>query len=187
VENGRAYLTNGDVLDANTGLQLGVFSVAPSQNANGPVVADSTLGKGFVLVNPNFGANYQINAYDLSTFVVNGSLPVSGINSFYRNPTSLRRWGQDGLAFTTGSQVYILRSPIVRDLSTSLADLSLTSSVPASVATGTNLTYQLTITNAGCRNARHSHRQHSRWCDVTERRSQPGKVQWRRRDLLQSW
>lgn len=149
VDNGRAYLTNGDVLDANTGLQLGVFSVAPSQNANGPVVADSVLGKGFVLVNPNFGSNYQINAYDLSTFVLNGSLPVGGVNSFYRSPTSLRRWGQDGLAFTTGSQVYILRSPVVRDLSTSLADLSVTSSVPASVATGTNLTYQLTIANAG--------------------------------------
>lgn len=149
VDNGRAYLTNGDVLDANTGLQLGVFSVAPSQNANGPVVADSALGKGFVLVNPNFGSNYQINAYDLSTFVVNGSFPVSGVNSFYRNPSSLRRWGQDGLAFTTGTQVYILRSPMVRDLSTSLADLSVASSVPASVSTGTNLTYQLTISNAG--------------------------------------
>lgn len=148
VDSGRAYLTSGQVLDANTGAQLGIFSVAPNQNAIGPVAPDSAIGEAFVL-SSNLSSFSQINAYNLSTFVLNGSLPVEGVNSFGQNPTSLRRWGQDGLAFTTGSQVYILRSPLVRDLSTSLADLGVTGSVPATGTTGTNLTYQLTVNNAG--------------------------------------
>src|SRR5262249_28844009 len=53
VDNGRAYLTTGTILDVATGNQIGVFSVAANQNANGPVTTDSTIGEGFVLANPN--------------------------------------------------------------------------------------------------------------------------------------
>ena len=150
VDNGRAYLTTGVILDANTGAQLGVFSVAQNQNANGPVAPDSVIGEGFVLVNPNFGSTFQINTYDLSTFVLKGAIPVADVNSFGQNPGSLKRWGQDGLAFTTGTQLYVLRSPLVRDLSTSLADLNVTAVNPPSAGTtGANLTYTLKVTNAG--------------------------------------
>jgi uncharacterized repeat protein (TIGR01451 family) len=149
VDSGRTYLTTGVVLDANTGTQLGVFSVGQGQVANGPIAPDSTIGEAFIVVNPNFGAGFQINVYDLSTFVSKGDIPLGGVNSFAQGPSSLRRWGQDGLTFTTGSQVYVLRSPLVRDLSTSLADLGVTASVPAAAATGANLTYSLTVSNAG--------------------------------------
>ena len=150
LDSGRAYLTTGIVLDANLGTQLGVFSVGSNQNANGPVAPDSAIGEAFVLVNPNFGSDFQINAYDLATFVLKGAVPVSGVNSFLQNPRSLTRWGQDGLAFTTGTQLYILRSPLVRDLSSSLADLNVTAVNPPSAGTtGANLTYTLKVTNAG--------------------------------------
>ena len=150
VDNGRAYLTTGVVLDANLGTQLGVFSVTPNQNANGSVAPDSTIGEAFVLVNPNLGNGYEVNAYDLSTFNLKGSIPVAGVNSFLTNPGSLTRWGQNGVAFTSGTQVYILTSPLVRDLSTTLADISVTAvNPPASGTTGTNLTYSLQIANAG--------------------------------------
>lgn len=149
VDTGRAYLTTGVILDANAGTQLGVFSIGPSQNAIGPVAPDSAIGKAFVLANPNFGSSYQINSYDLSQFVQNGAIPAAGVNTLGQNPSSLQRWGQDGLAFTTGTQVYILRSPVVRDLSMSLADLSVTASASASATTGTNLIYTLTASNAG--------------------------------------
>lgn len=151
VDNGRAYLTTGIVLDANLGNQLGVFSVGQNQNANGPVVSDSSIGKAFVLVNSNGGSStYQINAYDTSNFVLKGSF-LGGLTSVfpYPNPTSLVRWGQDGLAFTNGSQIYIVRSNLVRDLSTSLADLSISANPPSSTTTGTDITYNLTISNAG--------------------------------------
>jgi uncharacterized repeat protein (TIGR01451 family) len=149
VDNGRAYLTTGIILDANLGTQLGVFSVAQNQTANGPVAPDSSIGEGFVVTNPNFGSTFQINAYDLATFVLKGSFPVAGVNSVPQGPKSLTRWGQDGLAFTTGAQVYILRSALVRDLSGSLADLNVSANVSASGTTGTNLTYALTVKNAG--------------------------------------
>ena len=150
VDNGRAYLTTGVILDANAGTQLGVFSIGSNQNASGPVAPDSAVGEGFVLVNPNFGSAFQINTYDLATFVLKGAIPVGGVNSFLQNPRSLTRWGQDGLAFTTGSQLYVLRSPLVRDLSTSLADLNVTAVNPPSAGTtGANLTYTLKVTNAG--------------------------------------
>ena len=149
VDSGRAYLTSGVILDANLGTQLGVFSVSQGQNAYGPVAPDSSIGEGFVVTNPNFGAAYQINTYDLLTFILKGSIPVSVTNGSTGQVTALTRWGQDGLAFTTGSQVYILRSPLVRDLSSSLADLSISANVPAFGTTGTNLNYSLTVKNAG--------------------------------------
>jgi len=150
VDNGRAYLTTGVILDANTGMPLGVFSVGQNQNANGPEVPDSSIGKAFVLLNPNFGPTLQVNAYDISTFVLDGSLPAVNVNSYGPpSPASLARWGQDGLAFSNGSQLYILHSALVRDLSSSLADLSVTASASAAATTGTSLTYSLTVTNAG--------------------------------------
>lgn len=148
IDNGRAYLSSGIILDVTTGAQLGVFSVSQGQNANGPVAPDSALGEAFVLVNPNF-STFQINAYDISNFTLKGSLPIGGVNTFPSTPKSLVRWGQDGLAFITGTQVYILRSPLVKDLSSSLADLNVSASVPASGTTGTDLTYTLTVNNAG--------------------------------------
>jgi uncharacterized repeat protein (TIGR01451 family) len=152
VDTGRAYLTSGVVLNANTGTQLGVFS-SQGENASGPVATDSTLGNGFVLVN-SFNAEegeyiYGINVYNLSSFVLNGSIPVSGVDSFLQTPSALTRWGQNGLAFITGSQLYILTSPLVQNLSSSLADVSVTASAPAAATTGTNMTYGLTVSNAG--------------------------------------
>lgn len=149
VNNGRAYLTSGDILDANLGTQLGVFSCAPSQNATGLVAPDSALGEAFVLLDGCSQQAYQIDAFDLSTFNSKGSISAGAASSSVQFRYSLTRWGQDGLAFGTGSQVYVLRSPVVRDLSTSLADLNVAASAPASGTTGTNLTFNLTVGNAG--------------------------------------
>jgi len=151
INNGAAYLPSGIVLDLATGNQSGEFLMAPGQPASGPIVPDSTTGKTFILVNPNFSQAYQINVYDQSTQTLQGSIPVSGVNGFYSQGISstFQRWGQNGLAFSTGSQVYILRSSLIRDLSTSLADLSLTGSAPSASTTGTNLTFTLTVSNSG--------------------------------------
>lgn len=151
IDNGFAYLSNGIILNVTTGDQAGQFSVAPGQAAIGPVVPDSTIGKGFVLINPNYSGSYQIKVYDLATLDLDGSIAVSGVNSFSPviSPSTFQRWGQNGLAFSTGSQIYILQSPLVRDLSSSLADLSVTGSAPGASTTGTNLTFTLTVANAG--------------------------------------
>jgi trimeric autotransporter adhesin len=151
IDGGRAYLTSGVVLDATTGAQVGVFSVGPYQNAIGPVAPDSGVGAAFVF--PSFSSTaLQVNAYDISTFNLKGTLTTRNFSSNpppFGFPSLLVRWGQDGLAFSNGAQLYIFHSPLVRDLSSSRADLSVTASAPGSVTTGTNIAYMLTVNNAG--------------------------------------
>ena len=149
-DNGRSYLTSGIILNAANGNQLGVFSVAPSQPANGPVAPDSTIGRAFVLVNPNYFYNYQVNVYDLTTFNLLGSIPVPfAQNPYPQSPTRIVRWGQDGLAVPYGAQLYIFRSSLVRDLSSTLADVSVSTSAASSAATGSDISYNVTVTNKG--------------------------------------
>ena len=149
-DNGRSYLTSGIILNAANGNQLGVFSVAPSQPANGPVAPDSTIGRAFVLVNPNYFYNYQVNVYDLTTFNLLGSIPVPfAQNPYPQSPIRIVRWGQDGLAVPYGAQLYIFRSSLVRDLSSTLADVSVSTSAASSAATGSDISYNVTVTNKG--------------------------------------
>jgi uncharacterized repeat protein (TIGR01451 family) len=143
-DNGRLYLTSGGVLDAATGNLLGTFA------ASGPVASDSTVGRAFILNgNPPFGTPDQITAFDENTFVPVGSLPVGGVQTDFNSPSSLVRWGEDGLAFRTDTQVYILRSALVRDLSATPADVRVSVAAPASSATGVNTTIAITVKNDG--------------------------------------
>lgn len=148
-DSGKIYLSSGAVLDANSGNQLGVFSASPTQQASGPLAVDNVVGRAFILLNPNYGSSYQINAYDLSSYVLAGSSPVGVISLSYPNTTNLVRFGQDGLAFRTSSQLFIVHSKLVRDLSISLADLAVTVPNPSATTTGTDVTYNVTVTNNG--------------------------------------
>jgi uncharacterized repeat protein (TIGR01451 family) len=145
IDNGRAYLTNGTVLDANSGTLLGTLSVNSTTPVSGPVAPDSVIGEAFVLQSPAFGIANQFYVYDLSSFTLKSTFPVSVASA----DTNLMRWGQDGLAFTTGSAVFALRSTSVRDLSSSLADLNVSTSAAATGISGNSFTYGLTVQNAG--------------------------------------
>src|SRR5206468_12572798 len=92
---------------------LGTFPAA------GPVASDSTVGRAFILNSSgSFGMYDQITAFNESTFVPIGSFSVAGVGQpGGTNPSSLVRWGADGLAFRTPSQIYIVRNALVRDLS----------------------------------------------------------------------
>jgi len=138
-DNNRLYISSGAVLSASTGSQLGQFSTASTSGspstpvaAVGPVVSDSTLGRAWVVpssLSYLTSAN-QIVAFDETTFNPVGSMPITGVGanlpSSYNNnvPADLIRWGQNGLAYRTASQLYVLQSPIVKDITTSSADLS---------------------------------------------------------------
>jgi trimeric autotransporter adhesin len=156
-DNGQLYLSTGGVLNASTGALLGTFySTAPTA-ANGPVVSDSALGRAFIGV-ASFDLTGQILAFDESNFNLIGSIPVNGESS-NGYPTTFRRlvrWGQNGVAINTipgpysyTNQIYIFQSPLVKDLSPSPADLSVSLSVPTTAATGTAISWVATITNAG--------------------------------------
>lgn len=160
-DNNRLYLSSGVVRNAATGAQLGQFSTTSTTGppntpvvAAGPIVSDSTLGRAWV-VPSSFSVNTnQILAFDETTFNPVGSLPVTGVGSYPTNTgtaaaADLIRWGQDGLAFHTPSQLYVLQGPIVKDISTSPADLSVSVQAPATATTGTAFSYTVQVANLG--------------------------------------
>ncbi len=153
-DNGRLYLSNGTVLDATTGNLLGQFSINSTTAASGAIISDSSLGRAWVIPNENTSTVNQILAFDESTFTPAGSFGFSGYglnnpSGFGGSPSNLVRWGQNGLAFTSPTQVYAVQSPVVQDLSASPADVSVAVGAPATATTGAALMYTITVNNAG--------------------------------------
>ncbi|HWR37510.1 MAG TPA: IPT/TIG domain-containing protein [Clostridia bacterium] len=146
-DNGRVYTSNGTMLDAETGSLVSTFYSQPNSVASGAVAPDSTIGKAFI-VTSSYSSSSEVLAFDTNAFVKTGSIPVTGLDTSV-NPRALVRWGQQGLAFRTKSQIYVLQSNIVKDTSATLADVAVTLSAPASAATGASLTYTATVTNNG--------------------------------------
>jgi FG-GAP-like repeat/Abnormal spindle-like microcephaly-assoc'd, ASPM-SPD-2-Hydin len=111
-ENGRIYASSGSVIDPVSRTLLGTFSIPPGQSpgtdASRGVVADSKLKRAFFLiVDPT---SVRILAFDMDTFAQTGSLTLPPQGS----PTSigsLVRWGERGLAFRSGSQVFLFEIP----------------------------------------------------------------------------
>ena len=143
-DNSRLYLANGTVLGAN-GTLLGTFSATPTQAAYGPVVSDATLGLAFVAYS-GFGGGQPILVFNESNFLSAGSIPTNGLAN---SVAHIVRWGQDGLAFNTPTQIFSLQSPVVKDLSSSKADVSVALIAPAASTTGLPLTWTATVTNKG--------------------------------------
>jgi uncharacterized repeat protein (TIGR01451 family) len=96
--------------------------------------------------------------YDETSFNLLGSIPVNDLGTA-GYPTSFRkivRWGQNGIAvsaipssFTSNNQIYIFQSPLVKDVSSTPADLSASLTAPATATTGTAISYVANVTNAG--------------------------------------
>ena len=66
------------------------------------------------------------------------------------------RWGQNGIAvsaipssFTSNNQIYIFQSSLVKDVSSSPADLSVSLTGPSTATTGTAVSYAAKVTNNG--------------------------------------
>lgn len=175
VDNGRAYLDSGKVLDAETGTLIGTFyanSSTTSTAATGPMVSDSTLGRNFILLgvpsyySPSSSPQLTIQAFQESdlTPVPSGTIQVGGAVSGTKygagnssatsingpNPIdTMLRWGSNGIAFRAANGIFSVRSNVVKDLSASTADVAVATNAPASGFTGTNFTVVSTITNNG--------------------------------------
>jgi uncharacterized repeat protein (TIGR01451 family) len=165
VDNGVAYLDSGVALNAETGALLGTFYSSGTTVATGPMVSDSNLGKLFILENV-ISASALIQAFDESNYtpLSSGSLQVNGAVAGTKygagNSTAtelngnnlintLVRWGVDGLAFRAANGVFSFRTSVVKDLSSVVADLSVSLAASGSSTTGANTTYTATIRNAG--------------------------------------
>jgi hypothetical protein len=107
VDNGLVYMSGGTVIDAETGLIKGIFNNAGS---NGAMAVDSAAGRIYFL--SDSGSSTTLRAYDINTFLPVGSVTITGINSF-TGTTSLVRWGSNGLAFRTSTQIFLVQSALV--------------------------------------------------------------------------
>ncbi len=105
--NGLIFSTSGRVVNPVTPNVIGSFAGGGSAMA-----VDSVSGRVFYV------SNNMLTAYDSNTFLKIGS---AFLPSFTGTPTSLVRWGQNGLAFRTtnsnsnsnDSQIYIIQSSLV--------------------------------------------------------------------------
>ncbi len=104
--NGLLYSSGGTVADPVTERLLGRF-----QGGGSSFTIDAATNRIF------FVSGDQITAYDLATYVPIGSItiPLAGAN-----PTSLTRWGTNGLAFRTAStsqdnpsRIFLVQSNLV--------------------------------------------------------------------------
>ena len=121
--------------------------------AAGPIVSDSTLHHAWIIPS-NIGNTYQLLSFDETTYDPVAGIPVTGIGSvssqsFNNGPADLIRWGQNGLAFHTANQLYVLQGPIVKDNADTPADLSVTVQTSATATTGNTLTYTIKVQNLG--------------------------------------
>ena len=146
-DNGRLYLTSGQVIDGSSGNLLGTFA------GSGQVAPDSSVGRAFILnTSQTSGTPNQVTAFDVNTFVPLASFGVSGVDSGFNTPSTLLRWGLDGLAFRTDFGVYVVRSSVVHDLSKTPADVAVSSSAPAASTTGAHTMVKFAIKNNGPNN-----------------------------------
>jgi sugar lactone lactonase YvrE len=105
-DNGLVYLSGGGVVDPESGLVKGTFSGLGFGNL---MAVDPSRGRVFFLTNPSF--NWTLRAYDINTFLPLGSVTILGVNG---TPTSLVRWGTNGLAFrTTNGQIFLIQTALV--------------------------------------------------------------------------
>ena len=150
-DNGNLYLSNGEVISASTGTLLGTFYATSSTVATGSVVSDSSLGRAFVAYSSIDSSIAQVLAFDETTFNQTGSISLNDIEnaSYPYAAEKIVRWGQNGVAINTPTQIYIFESSVVKDLSPSPADLAVTLTAPSTASTGAAITYTVKITNNG--------------------------------------
>lgn len=149
---GRLYVSDGEVYNATTGKGVVTFHASGESNLVGPVVSDSTVGKAFGFAfNSGLVQNETVDSFNETTYLQSGSLAVGGLDTldYPYNPEDLVRWGENGLAFRTGTQIYFLSGPLVRDLTQAPAKLGVKWSVPAALSTGHGVTATATLENNG--------------------------------------
>jgi uncharacterized repeat protein (TIGR01451 family) len=150
-DNGLLYFPTGVAVNATTGAQAGQFS-GTSIGSNspvavfGPIVSDSSLNRAWIVPYSNVNSG-GLTSFDEKTYDPVASLPITG--SELNNAADLIRWGQNGLAFHTSSQLYVLQGPIVKDISSSPADVSVAVNVAPQALTGSSLTYTVQVLNQG--------------------------------------
>ena len=157
--SGRIYAGNGQVVDPESEQVVGTFPALAGLSLSYPY-------PGGVLVAPDLARHRvfflrtgpegqvpttvtRLLAFDADTYALVGSQIISGVTGL---PTSLIRWGADGLAFRTGpapnyggaDRVYLIRTPLLAPTAGQAGVTSLTLS-PAAVQGGAGATGTVTL------------------------------------------
>ena len=153
---GRLYTDYGQVVDPESGALLGTFYPTGASRAQGSITIDTNLGRIFFL----YGSDN--NFYDLQPFNLADLKPTADAPILVSLPqfraeyqlagstsNRLTRWGANGLALRSTGGFVSLRSSIVRDLSSTSADLGVSIGTAGSLTTGSDTTFTATITNQG--------------------------------------
>jgi sugar lactone lactonase YvrE len=102
-DNGLVYMSGGAVVDPEAGTVRGTYSGGGTSMA-----VDSAHGRIFFL---SGFSGLTLRAFDINTFLPLGSINIQGVNG---TPSSLVRWGPNGLAFRTSSnQVFLIETALV--------------------------------------------------------------------------
>ncbi len=104
--DGKIFTSEGQVIDPDSSTLLGTFFGATTE----AFVPDAATGRAYYLTRgPGFGIT--LRAFDINTFVQLGSLFIDNVSG---TPTSLLRWGSNGLAFrTTDNQLFIVQTSLI--------------------------------------------------------------------------
>lgn len=157
VVNGTLYTDFGQVYKAEDATLLGSFYSSGTTLAQGSTTVDTTLGLAFVLEGGWYSDSFQLQAFKLSDYSLAsaGSIqtanPTARADYMIEGPTGnrLTRWGSDGLAYRTTGGFISLHTRLVKDLSSTHADLEVTLSASGTNSTGSATTYSAKVTNHG--------------------------------------
>jgi hypothetical protein len=105
--NGLIYTSAGHVVNPDTSTLVGTFTGAFAPT----FVPDPTVGRAYYLQPGPTDGTLTLKAFDINTFLPLGSLTISGVSG---SPTSLLRWGPNGLAFRTNfNQLFIIQTSLI--------------------------------------------------------------------------
>jgi len=103
---GKIFSSEGHVIDPDSQTLLGTFSGANTQ----AFVPDAATGRAYYLTRGP-GLGITLRAFDINTFIQLGSLFINDVSG---TPTSLLRWGPNGLAFrTTENELFIVQTSLI--------------------------------------------------------------------------
>lgn len=108
-DNGRLYGSGGEVVDAATDTLVGRYA---GIQFTALVCPDATVGRVFFL-DLGYGPVPRLYVFDQATFTLIASVDLPGLPKRLSPGQRLVRWGEDGLAYSTGDQIVLLRSPLV--------------------------------------------------------------------------
>lgn len=110
-DNGLVYATSGRVVDPESRTVQGTFTLR-NPNTSGfnatLVVPDSKAGRVYFVLDEN--GNILLRVFDIKTFLKIGELQLPGVTGTI---SSLIRWGTNGLAFRTPTQVFLLQNALI--------------------------------------------------------------------------